>query len=54
LPLLDGAHSRALVGDPNLDRGSLVLETGAGWIEDGPPVRSTAFVPNSTASGPRF
>ena len=40
LPLLDGAHIPVdLVGDPSLDRGSLVLETGAGWIEDGPAVR---------------
>jgi flagellar assembly protein FliH len=40
IPLLDGAHIPVeLVGDPNLDRGSLVLETGAGWIEDGPAVR---------------
>ena len=40
LPLLNGAHLPVgLVGDPNLERGSLVLETGAGWIEDGPAVR---------------
>jgi flagellar assembly protein FliH len=40
VPLLDGAHLPVdLVGDPNLQRGSLVLETGAGWIEDGPAVR---------------
>jgi len=28
-----------LQGDPSLSRGSLVLETGHGWIEDGPAVR---------------
>ena len=40
LPFLDAAHIPVkLVGDPNLERGSLVLETGAGWIEDGPAVR---------------
>ena len=40
VPLLDGAYIPVeLVGDPNLQRGSLVLETGAGWIEDGPAVR---------------
>lgn len=40
LPLLDGAHIPVeMVGDPHLERGSLVLETGAGWIEDGPAVR---------------
>ena len=40
LPLLDGAHIPVeMTGDPSLARGSLVLETGAGWIEDGPAVR---------------
>lgn len=28
-----------LVADPALERGTLVLETGHGWIEDGPAVR---------------
>lgn len=28
-----------LVADPALERGALVLETGHGWIEDGPAVR---------------
>jgi flagellar assembly protein FliH len=38
--LLDGARIPVdIVGDPTLVRGSLVLETGAGWIEDGPAVR---------------
>ena len=28
-----------VVGDPTLERGSIVLECGGGWIEDGPQVR---------------
>ena len=28
-----------LLADPALERGALVLETGQGWIEDGPAVR---------------
>ncbi|WP_162806713.1 FliH/SctL family protein [Sphingosinicella terrae] len=28
-----------LAGDPDLPRGTLILETGHGWIEDGPVVR---------------
>jgi len=28
-----------VVGDPALERGSIVLECGGGWIEDGPLVR---------------
>ena len=28
-----------LSGDPSLPRGTLILETGHGWIEDGPAVR---------------
>jgi flagellar assembly protein FliH len=28
-----------LEGDPSLPRGTLVLETGHGWIEDGPEIR---------------
>jgi flagellar assembly protein FliH len=28
-----------LIADPALERGALVLETGHGWIEDGPTVR---------------
>jgi flagellar assembly protein FliH len=34
-----GALSVALEADPALARGSIVLETGHGWIEDGPAVR---------------
>ena len=38
--LLEGAQLPvAIVGDPHVERGSLVLETGQGWIEDGPAVR---------------
>lgn len=38
--LLDGTRIPVeIVADPALVRGSLVLETGAGWIEDGPAVR---------------
>ena len=38
--LLDGARIPVeIVGDPTLMRGSLALETGSGWIEDGPAVR---------------
>jgi flagellar assembly protein FliH len=33
------ALSVALEADPGLARGSIVLETGHGWIEDGPAVR---------------
>ncbi len=40
LPLVDPTRLRvALVGDETVERGSLVLETGQGWIEDGPAVR---------------
>lgn len=40
LPLIDAARIPvAIVGDSGLARGSLVLETGQGWIEDGPAVR---------------
>ncbi len=40
LPLIDPARIPVeLVGDPTLERGSLKLETGQGWIEDGPAVR---------------
>lgn len=28
-----------VVGDPSLERGTVILETGHGWIEDGPAVR---------------
>jgi flagellar assembly protein FliH len=28
-----------LVGDPSLVRGTVILETGHGWVEDGPAVR---------------
>jgi flagellar assembly protein FliH len=40
LPLLESARIPvALIGDATLARGSLVLETGEGWIEDGPAIR---------------
>jgi flagellar assembly protein FliH len=40
LPLLDPARLNvALLPDPTLMRGTLLLETGEGWIEDGPAVR---------------
>ena len=40
LPLVDGARIPvALVADADVERGGLVLETGEGWIEDGPSVR---------------
>jgi flagellar assembly protein FliH len=38
--LLSGAGLPVdLIADPSIERGSLVLETAAGWIEDGPSVR---------------
>ena len=38
--LLEGARIPVeIVGDAAIARGSLLLETGAGWIEDGPAVR---------------
>ena len=38
--LLDAARLPvAILGDPSLERGTLLLETGEGWIEDGPAVR---------------
>jgi flagellar assembly protein FliH len=38
--LLEGARIPVeVVGDPTLVRGSIMLETGSGWIEDGPAVR---------------
>lgn len=40
LPLLDAARIPVpLAADPSVGRGDLRLETGAGWIEDGPSVR---------------
>jgi flagellar assembly protein FliH len=40
MPLVDPKRLRvALLGDDTVERGSLVLETGQGWIEDGPAVR---------------
>ncbi|QPQ55353.1 hypothetical protein IC614_01700 [Allosphingosinicella flava] len=40
LTLLEPARlSVAMVPDPSLERGTLLLETGEGWIEDGPAVR---------------
>jgi flagellar assembly protein FliH len=37
--LADAAFPIPLQGDPDLPRGTIVLETGHGWIEDGPAVR---------------
>lgn len=38
--LLDHARIPVpVVADPSLDRGAIVLDTGEGWIEDGPAVR---------------
>ena len=40
LPLLDAAQIPVeLAADSSLTRGSLVLETAEGWIEDGPAIR---------------
>ena len=40
MPLMEGARiDLALVADPTLQRGTILLETGEGWIEDGPAVR---------------
>jgi flagellar assembly protein FliH len=40
IALLDGARIPvAIVGDDHVERGALVLETGQGWIEDGPAIR---------------
>lgn len=40
LALLGGAALPVpLVADPALERGAILLETGLGWIEDGPAVR---------------
>ena len=40
VPLLEGARIPvAIIGDPAIARGALVLETGEGWIEDGPAIR---------------
>ena len=40
LPLLEAARIPiALVADETLARGTLVIETGEGWIEDGPAIR---------------
>ena len=40
VPLLaDAPLPVPVAGDPALTRGTVVLETGAGWIEDGPEVR---------------
>lgn len=38
--LLQGARVPVdIVGDPSLPRGTVRLETGSGWIEDGPAIR---------------
>jgi flagellar assembly protein FliH len=40
LALIEGARIPVeMVGDPSIERGGLLLETGQGWIEDGPTVR---------------
>jgi flagellar assembly protein FliH len=40
VPLVDPKRLRVpIVGDDTIQRGNLVLETGLGWIEDGPAVR---------------
>lgn len=40
VPLVDAKRLRVpLLADEGLERGSLVLETALGWIEDGPAVR---------------
>ena len=40
VPLLEAARIPvAIVADESLRRGSIVLDTGSGWIEDGPAVR---------------
>ena len=40
VPLVDPKRLRVpIVGDDTIERGNLVLETGLGWIEDGPAVR---------------
>jgi flagellar assembly protein FliH len=40
IPLLEPAGlALELTGDPTLVRGTVVLETGHGWVEDGPAVR---------------
>ena len=40
VPLVDPKRLRVpLVADDTITRGNLVLETGQGWIEDGPAVR---------------
>ncbi|SMF72617.1 FliH/SctL family protein [Allosphingosinicella indica] len=40
VPLLEGAPIPVeIVGDPSLPRGTVRLETGSGWIEDGPAIR---------------
>lgn len=42
-----------LVADPALERGALVLETGHGWIEDGPAVRLERLRANLDRMGAR-
>jgi len=37
--LAPAALDIAIVADPTLQRGTIVLETGHGWVEDGPVVR---------------
>jgi flagellar assembly protein FliH len=40
LPLIEAARLPVeIVGDEAIERGGLLLETGQGWIEDGPAVR---------------
>lgn len=37
--LIEASIDLPMEADPNLARGSIVLETGHGWVEDGPAVR---------------
>jgi flagellar assembly protein FliH len=40
VPLIDAARIPVqIVADDHVERGGLVLETGQGWIEDGPSIR---------------
>ena len=40
LPLIEGARIPVeMIADETIERGGLLLETGQGWIEDGPSVR---------------
>ena len=44
IPLLrDAGLTVDIAGDPALIRGTVILETGHGWVEDGPAVRLERF-----------